>query len=140
MKDNNEQIKFCLQASIDQYADILCLMESITQPVNKTSVEEDIFRGKQIISKQQTARKTDDNLLYLLRISSEEITGSTLFLKRTELLTKVIRQNALVADKFSSIGLFVNSELQQIKKGHSAMQGYRQAGKQYGGNLLVMLS
>jgi aminopeptidase N len=135
MKRNTNQLHSFLQTSIDQYSDILELMQSITQTHKNLSVEELTTIGQQILRKQKTAAETDKNLLALLAEASAAMIDDTAIAKRTELIKHVIQLNTIITPKLTNIKSLMGSELQQVKKGRSAIKGYQQTETRHGRNL-----
>lgn len=134
MEQHPNQLHSFLQISIDQYTDILQLMGAITQ--NKSlCIEELTILGKQILSRQKTATETDEHLLALLAESSAEMMDDKRIAKRTRLLQQVIELNKIITPKLSNIKSLMGSELQQVKKGRSAIKGYQQTEIKHGRNL-----
>ncbi len=135
MEQNTNQLYSFLQTSIDQYTEILQLMESITQTNKNPRIEELTGIGKQILDKQKIATQTDKNLLALLSESSTEMMDDKRITKRTELLKKVLQLNKIITPKLTNIKSLMGNELQQIKKGRFAMKGYQQTEIKHGRNL-----
>lgn len=135
MERDKKQLHCLLQTSIDQYTEILQLMDSIIHTNKNLSIEELTIIGKQILSKQKTATETDKKLLPLLSDSSAEMIGDHKFAKRTDLLKEVIQLNTIITPKLTNIRSLMGSELQQVKKGRSAIKGYQQTETKHGRNL-----
>ena len=135
MDGKSTQLHSFLQTSIDQYTDILLLMESMTQTKMNFSVEELSITGKKIISKQEIATATDKQLLPLLSQSTTEMKGDEKVAKRTELLRQVMQLNTVITRKLVNIKSLMGSELQQVKKGRFAIKGYHQTETKHGKNI-----
>ncbi len=135
MKHNTNQLHFILQTSIDQYTEILQLMEAIIQTKKSLSIAELTVTGQQIVNKQKTAAETDKNLLALLAESSAEMIDNKRIAERTELLKQVLQLNKSITPKLTNLKSLMGSELQQIKNGRFAMKGYQQTPIKHGRNL-----
>ncbi len=135
MKHNTNQLHFILQTSIDQYTEILQLMEAIIQTKKSLSIAELTVTGQQIVNKQKTATETDKNLLALLAESSAEMIDNKRIAERTELLKQVLQLNKSITPKLTNLKSLMGSELQQIKNGRFAMKGYQQTPIKHGRNL-----
>ena len=135
MEQNTTQLHSFLQTSIDQYTEILQLMESITQTNKSPCIEELTITGKQILNKQKAATETDKKLLAFLAKSSVGQMDDSKITKRTELLQQVLGLNKIITPKITNIKSLMGSELQQIKKGRFALKGYQQTETKHGRNL-----
>ncbi len=135
MKHNTNQLHFILQTSIDQYIEILQLMEAIIQTKKSLSIAELTVTGQQIVNKQKMATETDKNLLALLAESSAEMIDNKRIAERTELLKQVLQLNKSITPKLTNLKSLMGSELQQIKNGRFAMKGYQQTPIKHGRNL-----
>ena len=134
MKANTNQLQDFLQLSIDQYGDMIALMESITQSHKNHSIAKISEIGTEILAKQAKITVTDKQLLPLLKASSDALNDSRM-IKRTELVKRAIQLNAIITKKITNIKSLMKSELQQIKKGRFAVKGYQQAEVKHGKNI-----
>lgn len=132
MKANREQIRDFLQTSIVQYTEILKLMEQITQAKISLSVAEFSIIGMKILNRQKAATETDKTILALLPESLSDITIASKNTIRTGLLEQVVQLNHAITPKLVDIHSLMNSDLQHLKKGCSAMQGYKQSTRKPG--------
>ncbi len=135
MEHNTNLLHSFLQTSIDQYTEILELMESITQSNKFTCIEELTITGKQILNKQKAATETDKRLLALLDQSSVQISDNKKIAERTKLLKQVLGLNKIITPKLTNIKSLIGNELQKIKHGRCAMKEYHQAEIKHGRNL-----
>ena len=135
MEHNTNQLYSFLQTSIDQYTEILQLMEAITQTNKSPCIEELTEIGSQILSKQKKATETDKDILALLLEPSYEMMDDTRIAQRTELLQQVLQLNKIITPKLTNIKSLMASELKQIKKGRFAIKGYQQTERKHGRNL-----
>ena len=135
MEANTSPLQSIIQTSIEQYTDIIQLMESITHAARNLSLEELSKISNQILSKQETATATDKQLLPLLEASSMPIANNKGFVKRMELIERVVHLNRLITPKLTNIKSLMKSELQQVKQGRFAIKGYQQTEIKHGKNL-----
>lgn len=135
MKTDTEQIQSLLQTSITQYTEIVQIMEGIAHAKKSLSVTELSIIGMKILDKQKAATAIDEKLLILL---PESLSDTTLYSKntiRTGLLKQVLQLNHTITPKLVNIHALMDSELQHLRKGRSAMQGYQQSAGTPGRNL-----
>ncbi|MBL4902509.1 hypothetical protein JYT85_00400 [Desulfocapsa sp. AH-315-G09] len=135
MEHNTNQLDSFLETSIDQYTEILVLMESITQTTTCPCMEKITLTSEQILEKQKAATETDKKLLDLLANTPVKMMDNKKIKKRTDLVQQVLKQNTLITPKITTIKALMENELQQIKKGRFAMKGYQQTEIQHGSNL-----
>ncbi|MCK5664473.1 MAG: hypothetical protein KAI17_13370 [Thiotrichaceae bacterium] len=135
MNANTNQLQDFLQISIDQYSDMIALMGSITQSHKNHSIAKISTIVTEILAKQAKITATDEQLLPLLKASSDALKNDSRMTKRTELVKRAIQLNAIITKKITNIKSLMKSELQQIKKGRFAVKGYQQAEVKHGKNI-----
>jgi predicted RNA-binding protein len=135
MKTETEQIQYLLQTSITQYTEIVQLIEEIAHPKRSLSIAEISVIGMKILDKQKAATAIDKKFLTLL---PEALSNTTIDSKntiRTGLLRQVVQLNHAITPKLVNIYSLMDSELQHLKKGRSAMHGYQRSAGKSGRNL-----
>jgi len=135
MEHNTNQLDSFLETSIEQYTEILLLMEAITQTNKSPCIEELTLTGEQILKKQKAATATDTKLLAILANAPVQMMDNRKIKKRTELVQQVLELNTIITPKVTNIKTLMENELQQIKKGRFAMKGYQQTEIKHGSNL-----
>jgi hypothetical protein len=135
MEHNTNQLDSFLETSINQYTEILLLMEAITQTNKSPCIEELTLTGEQILKKQKAATETDTKLLAILANASVQMMDNRKIKKRTKLVRQVLELNTIISHKVTNIKTLMGNELQQIKDGRFAMKGYQQTEIKHGSNL-----
>jgi metal-responsive CopG/Arc/MetJ family transcriptional regulator len=124
-----------LQASINQYSDILSLLGAITDPGRLTRSEEINKAANTLLEKQECASDLDTKIMRLLDKTMPELCNQKTIKERSELIHKVIKLNKQITPKIESIKSLISCELQQLKAGRSAMKGYQVADTTHGKNV-----
>jgi|GEM_PF-3242430 len=135
MKHNSDQLQSLIRTSIEQYTNILQLMESIKGGDGNLSMEELVRISREILTQQELAAATDKTLLPLLEEGPGTMVDVTGIVKRTELIEKIIQLNKIITPRLANIKSLISNELLQVKQGRSAIKGYQQTEKKHGKNL-----
>jgi hypothetical protein len=74
---------------------------------------------------QQEACWTDEALSELFRKGGVDLGATSFLQERQELMRRVLEQNRLISDKVHGTMSVVSNEISQVKKGMTAMSGYK---------------
>ncbi len=120
-----------LDKSITEYSSILLLLQAIAEKRNNDQASELSSASIGLFKEQQTAAQTDQSLMRMLEEHPKSLQDSKVA-QRTDLIKKILKINSSMTSQFEAVKALMSDELQQIKAGRTAMQGYQQAENTHG--------
>lgn len=130
----SKELSHLLDISIIQYTTILKLLTTIAKAQGNNRTSEISSTGIALFNKQKVAAKTDKNLMQVLNTYPEGLKEARLR-ERSQLIKDIITINKHITPKFKDMKILMFNELQQIKTGRTAIQGYQQTERKQGKNI-----
>jgi len=121
----SSQLEAHLCYSLEQYREIICLMQSLSN-VSKISDNEMQAIAVNLGVKQEQAQQHDADLIKLLRDVAQSISDHPLYLQRKALLEEVLELNHLLLPKINGMMALISHELNGLKNGRAVLGGYKQ--------------
>jgi predicted ribosome quality control (RQC) complex YloA/Tae2 family protein len=120
-----KELEFLLERSISQYQAILDQIFEEAKALEQARPQHIEACSGRLNEMREEARRIDEALADLVRKEETRFDASSLFQKRRELMRRVLEQNNLLSDKIHGINSVISDEISQIKKGRTAMAGYK---------------
>jgi hypothetical protein len=120
-----KELELLLERSIGQYQAILDQTLEVAKVLEQARPQHIVACSGRLNKMREEARRTDEALAELFRKKEIQFDASSLFQKRRELMRRVLEQNNLLSDKIRGINSVISDEISQIKKGRTAMAGYK---------------
>jgi hypothetical protein len=120
-----KELELLLERSIGQYQAILDQVFEAAKIMEQTRPQHIEACSGCLNEMREEARRIDEALAELFRKKEIQFDASSLFQKRRELMRRVLEQNNLLSDKIRGINSVISDEISQIKKGRTAMAGYK---------------
>ncbi len=130
----SKEISTILDTSINEYSNILNLMQNLARKRNSDQTSEISAVSITLFKKQQTAAESDQNLMQILSNYPDALKNHRIK-ERARIIKEIISLNKIITPKFEAIKSLLFDELQQLKKGRSAIQGYHQVRQKQGRNI-----
>lgn len=127
-----------LNSSIEEYSIILSLMKTMIDAKRPKKNDDLVSAGRKLLSRQNAQKKKDGILLKSLSSYSNITNNRTITTKVVEwieLQRQILDLNNMVISKLESIQSLITNELDQVKKGRSAIKGYQAVKLQGGKNI-----
>ncbi len=122
-----QQFEALLSQSIHEYAEILEFLQKMDEEIGTASPEGLLELGESLAQLQNHAAETDQVLLMQLsKHSALAETMQPLLDRREQIMKEILFLNGRITEKASGVKSLIAHEMEKLRTGLSALNGYKQ--------------